>query len=295
MNAIASMTGFARRTGSAVGRTWSWEAKSVNGRGLEMRFRTPSGYDHLEPICRTRVAESFKRGNFNFILNLGPAESAASFRLNEANLKVAVEAVKKTSDLIKCEKPRPEGVLALKGVLEQEIAEGDNAEQKELDELLVAGFVDVIGSLGEARIQEGEKLFTIVDDQISEIDRLTNDAAKAAKDATSQFRYRLSQQFKELLGEEGFDDQRLAQEAAALAIKCDVREELDRLTAHIEAARELLSSGGVVGRRLDFLTQELNREANTLCSKAPEMTLKRIGLDMKSVVDQIREQAQNIE
>lgn len=292
---ISSMTGFARVNGAHEAWTWVWEVRSVNGRGLETRFRLPPGHDGLEPALRKAAGEAFTRGSLNASLNLARAAGVSGLRLNEAALDEALRMVERVKLRLDCEKPRAEGILALRGVMEvDDGSEGEEARSL-FSAALAASFREALAALKKARLAEGKTLAAIIAGHIGELERLAAAARRSAGAAPDAIRARLAAQLAELLSGAGISEERLAQEAALLAIKSDVREELDRLGAHVEAARALLASPEPVGRRLDFLTQELNREANTLCSKAPDMTLKRIGLDLKTVVDQMREQVQNIE
>ncbi len=292
--AISSMTGFARMEGALGETRWTWEIKSVNGRGLEPRFRLPPGYDFLEPDLRKLLAEKFSRGSFNAFLSLKGAAIDGAFTVNRAALDGAIKLIEDIRRRIDCDKPRPEGVLALRGVVEQESALDDEDSRAELAEKLRAAFRDCAGALSEARRREGEALEALISGQLATIATLTA-AARASTDAKLEtIRTRIAHQLAELLGG-AVAEERIAEEAAMLAVRADIREELDRLDAHVEAGRTLLKDAGAVGRRLDFLTQEFNREANTLCSKAQDMGLKRIGLDLKTTIDQMREQVQNVE
>lgn len=289
------MTGFARAAGEADARAWAWEIKSVNGRGLELRLRLPQGFDYLEPACRKAAAARLGRGNITANLTVASDETAADFVVNEANLNAALAAVAALQAKLPCEKPRPEGVLALRGVIQQENSEPDDATKAKLGEALMAGFETALDGLNAAREDEGAKLKTVLAEQLAAARGLHNDASAASKDALPQFKKRLEAQLNELLTNTSINKERLAEEASLLAVKADVREELDRLAAHLDSAMVLLEADGPVGRKFDFLIQEFNREANTLCSKAPDMTLKEIGLALKTVIDQMREQVQNVE
>jgi uncharacterized protein (TIGR00255 family) len=204
--------------------------------------------------------------------------------------------MRKLGERIELMPPRPEGVLALKGVLESADVEDDNADQEEMEKRLVASFGEAAARLARARDEEGTKLQSILEEQVNTIERLTKEAAASPAASVEALRARLKAQVDELLGASpSLSEERLAQEAALLATKADVREEIDRLTAHVAQARELFAGSDPAGRRLDFLTQEFNREANTLCSKAADVALTRIGLELKAVIDQLREQIQNVE
>lgn len=294
--ALSSMTGFARRAGELNGRRWAWEAKSVNGRGLETRLRLPAGFDHLETAIRRETAQRMVRGNVSATLSIETIADAPALRVNEAALAEAIRLAKLVAERIECDRPRPEGMLALRGVLEADAgAATDDEAQATFDAAIIASFGACIGALAAARAAEGAALEAVLAAQIADIERLAA-AARAHADAQpAAMRERIARQLAELLAQTQVPEDRIAQEAAMLAVKADVREELDRLDAHVAAARALFSGCEAAGRRLDFLGQEFNREANTLCSKAQDISLKRIGLDLKSVVDQFREQAQNVE
>src|SRR3989338_7679666 len=294
---LNSMTGFARVEGAHGAVRWHWELRSVNGKGLDARFRLPPGMDGIEARLRTELARHLKRGNCQINLVLDRAGEAAPLRVNRAALQVVLEAIADLQRNMEVMPPRPESILALKGVLEnaEEFEESEDAKA-ELGEALVASFGESAAALAAARAQEGAKLEAVLRDHVDQIERLTRDASVCPAAAPGALQARLRQQLQELLGDSTtIADDRVAQEAALLATRADIREEIDRLIAHVEQARELLSSAEAVGRRLDFLTQEFNREANTLCSKAADVSLTRIGLDLNAVIDQFREQIQNVE
>lgn len=292
---ISSMTGFARTEGAHEAWRWVWEIRSVNGRGLETRFRLPPGHDGVEPALRKAVGDAFTRGSFSATLNLARAAGVSALRINPAALDEALRMIEQVRMRLDCEKPRAEGILSLRGVTEIEDGGEDEAARAALAAALVDTFRVALKALKDARAAEGRALAAVVAAQIDEIERLAGAARSSAGAAPEAIRARIAAQLADMLSGAGVPDERLAQEAALLAIKADVREELDRLDAHVEAARALLCAGEPVGRRLDFLMQEFNREANTLCSKASDMALKRLGLDLKTVIDQMREQVQNIE
>ncbi|MEZ5918331.1 MAG: YicC/YloC family endoribonuclease [Parvularculaceae bacterium] len=291
---VSSMTGFARGDGAHGDVRWAWEMKSVNGRGLEVRFRLPPGFDAMEIDLRKALGEVFTRGSFNVALNLRGGAGETAFSVNAAALDAAVKAIEDVRLRIDCERPRPEGILALRGVVEQEQALADDDARASLVAALIISFREVASALDKARMAEGAALQKLIEDQLDQIAKLAADARNVAAASPQAIKDKITAQMKELLASD-IADERLAQEAALLAVKADVREELDRLDAHVAAGRDLLKDKSAIGRRFDFLTQEFNREANTLCSKAQDMGLKRIGLDLKSVVDQMREQIQNIE
>lgn len=288
------MTGFARGEGAHGETRWTWELKSVNGRGLEPRFRLPPGLDFLEQDLRKALSERFARGSFNAFLSLKGAAVEGGLVVNRAALASAIALIADIRARIPCEPPRAEGILALRGVLDVQSTLDDEDERAALAAALAKSFAQTADMLAQSRRSEGAALERLIGDLLGEIESLSAAARAAAAAATAATRDRFQAQLSDLLAA-SFTEERLAQEAAALAVKSDVREELDRLAAHIEAARALIAKGGAAGRQFDFLTQELNREANTLCSKAQDMGLKRIGLDLKTAVDRLREQVQNVE
>lgn len=297
------MTGFARLDGetdtgensTASEARWTWEMKSVNGRGLEVRFRLPSGFDALEPALRKILSTSIKRGSVTVSLNLHTSRSASSLQLNEAALGQVLSFIDGVRERVDCAKPQPENILNIRGVVEQVDDEVSAAEQKELGQALEQSFKSCVDLLSQTRTSEGEAMARVIGGQIETIGQLTEQARRQESASIDAIRQRLELQIKDLIGEQGIEKDRLAQEVALMTVKADIREELDRLDAHVAAAQALLKTSGVVGRKLDFLTQEFNREANTLCSKAPDMELKNIGLELKTVIDQMREQVQNVE
>jgi len=294
---LISMTGFARVEGEAGLARWHWELRSVNGKGLDVRFRLPPGLDAVEPRLRAEVTKHLKRGNCQASLTLDRGAAAAPLRVNKEALRVVLDAIAELRRDIEMKPPQPEGILALRGVLEA----ADTAEESEevraaFEEAVVASFGKAAAALARARAEEGAKLETALRGQVDEIERLTRAAAASPAATPDAMRARLGVQIGELLGASpSLSEERLAQEAALLATKADVREEIDRLVAHIAQAREIFAGGEPAGRRLDFLTQEFNREANTLCSKAADIELTRLGLELKTTIDQLREQVQNVE
>jgi uncharacterized protein (TIGR00255 family) len=289
------MTGFARADGVHGDRRWTWELKCVNGRGLELRFRLPPGMDHLEPDLRKAAGEVLSRGSMTATLNVDTTGQGALFRVNQPALDAALKLVEQIRGRIDCEKPRAENVLALRGVIETDEADADETTRAAAGAAFISGYREALRNLKAARLREGGKLQSALGGQIAQIEQLTSAARDTAAATLDAIRARIAAQLAELIAGGTISEERLAQEAALLAIKADIREEIDRLGAHIAAARELLAAEEPVGRKLDFLTQEFNREANTLCSKAQDIILKRIGLELKMAIDQFREQVQNIE
>jgi|GEM_PF-2347 len=294
---VSSMTGFARAEGATDTCTWGWEAKSVNGKGLDVRLRYPRGFDFIDAPARDRVTKRFKRGNVSLNLDINWTQARASVAVNEDVLAEILSAIPKIQDAVPgVRPPSVDGILALRGVLEQSDDEAGDAQNRALEAALMEGLDQLLDQLAEVRDDEGERMGGVLHDQLAVIENLSEEAGELAALQPDAIRKRLSDQVLLLVQDvAAIDPDRLAQEAAIVMTKADVREELDRLSAHIEAARDLLAQDGPVGRRLDFLCQEFNREANTLCSKSSDTDLTRVGLDLKAVIEQFREQVQNIE
>ncbi|MHC8509811.1 MAG: YicC/YloC family endoribonuclease [Rhodospirillales bacterium] len=293
---IQSMTGFARAEGEAGAFSWIWEAKSVNARGLDVRSRVPPGFDRFEPKIRDALKARVSRGSISVSLTAAQGRGAGRWRLNEDLLGALAAALPKIETAVPgAGKIGIDGVLAVRGLFEWDEAGGGN-ESAALNEALMQGLESMADTLAHGRREEGAKLAGLLGAQLDELRALTARAEASKSTRPEAVRARFAAQISEIAeGRAGLSEDRLAQEAAVLAVKADVREELDRLSAHIDAAAALLAAGGAVGRRLDFLAQELNREANTLTAKAGGLDLGAAGLEMKAVVDQIREQAQNVE
>ena len=293
---IVSMTGFAESSGSHEGLRWRWEAKSVNGKGLDLRLRTPQGFDALEQPARMLATERFRRGNFQISLNVESQGSVRGLNVDPVALAAAVKLAREVAAETGLAPARIDGILALKGVIvPDEPAALDNVARGHRDAEILKSLALAFELLGKARAGEGAKLAALIRGQIDEVAKLTAEAGRLAAAQPAALKERLSVQLTELMGAVPLSEDRLAQEVALLATRADVREELDRLGAHVEEARRLLASGEAVGRKLDFLAQEFNREANTLCSKSQDIALTRTGLALKAVIDQFREQAQNVE
>ena len=291
---IASMTGFARCDGEFGYYSWAWEARSMNSKSLDVRSRIASGFDRLEPAVRSAAAERLKRGNVSLTLTLKTAERPQRMRINRELLDDLITLAGEFEDA-GAARPRLDALLAVRGVIEM-VEEVDEAERSGAEAGMLASMTDVLDLLAEARREEGARLVPVLIGHIDRIETLVEAARACAATQPEALTARLRDQVAELLqASPALPEERLAQEAALLVAKADIREELDRLLAHIEQARALMSEGVAVGRRLDFLCQEFNREANTLCSKAADMELTRIGLDLKAVIEQLREQIQNIE
>jgi uncharacterized protein (TIGR00255 family) len=293
---IVSMTGFAEAHGSRDGARWRWEIKSVNGRGLDVRLRMPQGFDGIESAARTIANERFKRGSIQAALTLDTSDGGRGLKVDPAALAAAIRIAKEVAAETGMTPARIDGLLALKGVIVQDdVVELGDRERAARDAAILETLATAFDALNRARSNEGHKLLNVLTAQMDEIETLTNEAAMLAATQPAALRQKLSQQIKDVLQGTAINEDRLTQEVALLAVKADVREELDRLASHVHEARRLLASGEAVGRKLDFLSQEFNREANTLCSKSTDIQLTRTGLALKAVIDQFREQAQNVE
>lgn len=297
MGNLASMTGYARIGGQAEGLGFTIEMKSVNGRGLDLRLRLPNGMERLEPQLRKLLGGPLTRGSVTVNLNVQNAAVGGELVLNEQALDTVLAALQTIGEKIETDPPRPDGILALKGVLESRDTSLSEEQETVFDTAVLEAATTCLADLVTARRAEGAALGRIITDHLAEIERLTAAAEGHPSRSREAILSKLADQIAALSesGANGLTEERLNQEALLLATKADIREELDRLTAHVQAARALLSSGGAIGRKLDFLSQEFNREANTLCSKSNAVDLTAIGLDLKSVIDQLREQIQNLE
>lgn len=292
---LASMTGFARSEGAVDGLAWAWELRSVNGRGLELRFRLPTGFDALEPMLREAGAAVLKRGNVTANLTIRRDDQPKLAPDPAALEQMLALATALAARIPGCKPPRAEALLALPGVL--------RATQQQSEEISAAalaatrtGFTEALTALVAARRGEGARLGLILREHLAEISTLHQTASTEAADQPAQQRARMLETLRALLAElPALPEERIAQEVALLAGKSDVREELDRLAAHLHAADTLLAEAVAVGRRFDFLVQEFNREANTLCSKSASVALTATGLKLKAAIEQLREQVQNIE
>ncbi len=293
---LSSMTGFSRASAGLDGVTWQWELKSVNGKALDVRCRLPPGFDALEPQIRLAVLEKLKRGNLQVSLSVSGVTQAETVTINEAVLAQILKAGERLRARIGGEAMRADLVLAMRGVLEIDPTVTDTATLERRNAAIMASFQVALAELEKSRREEGVRLEKLIDAQVRRIAALTIAARDNPARTTEAVKARLAMQIAKLM-ETGasFDAARLHQEAVLLATRADIQEELDRLMSHVAAARALLDSGAAIGRKFDFLAQEFNREANTLCSKAVDQTMTAIGLDLKTVIDQMREQVQNIE
>ncbi|MDE2228870.1 MAG: YicC family protein [Alphaproteobacteria bacterium] len=293
---VASMTGFARSEGHADGLGWVWEIKSVNSKSLDLRCRLPAGYDSLEPKLRAALTERLKRGAVSVTLTVIKTAAGAPLRVNRAALAEIMALAKELAGETGAAPPRIDGLLALKGVLETVEEERDEAIAERRQTAMQQGFATALQALAAMRLAEGMRLVPALEARLTEIAALAGAAEKSAAAQPAAVKARLRELTATLLDAvPTIPEDRLAQEAALIVSRGDIREELDRLAAHVEAARALLKEGGAIGRRLDFLCQEFNREANTLASKSPDLELTRIALGLKAAIEQLREQVQNIE
>lgn len=291
---LNSMTGFARADGSDQGVRWYWEVKSVNGRGLDIRVRLPQGHDQLEPKVREAVAKRFVRGSLTVNLIAQRDVGAVDVRVNESALAQILKAAEDVRRLTGGPPPSAEGLLALRGVLE--VSEADGSLDAGVAAAMLTSLDQALQMLADARAAEGQRLTSVLNAHIDEIERLTRQVQSSPSRSPDAIRSRLQEQVAKLIdASSALDPVRLHQEAILLATRSDVEEEVQRLTAHVASARALISERQPAGRKLDFLAQEFNREANTLTSKAIDMEIARAGLALKTVIDQLREQVQNIE
>jgi uncharacterized protein (TIGR00255 family) len=294
--ALSSMTGFARSRGASGPYTFEWELKSVNAKGLDLRVRLPPGWDELEALAKKRAGEVLSRGTVYANLNVKRTGALTAVRINEEVLASIVKVAGVLAGKIDAVAPSIDGLLAIKGVIEVVEPESDEAEDTAAKAAAAAAFDQALLDLVEMRQREGVTLGKILSQRMDEIERLAKKAEVAPGRKPDAIKARLAEQIAALLeSSDRFDSERLNQEALLIAAKADIREELDRIASHISQAREIIGRGGPIGRRLDFLAQEFNREVNTCCSKSNDIELTNTGLEMKNVVEQFREQVQNLE
>ena len=293
---LCSMTGFARAGGSFGDYSWNWEIKSVNGKGLDVRCRLPAGIDSIDQPARALIKENFARGNFQVNLLVTRLSTDTKLTINEPVLEQVLSVVRDVSERVETRTPSPVEILTLRGVLESaEISESEESMEQR-DSALLKSLKEAVQKLITVRQTEGSHLQSVLNEAVNEIKSLSQKARDSESVQPEFIRTRLKAQVDEILdAAPSLDEERLLQEVALLMVKADIREEIDRLDAHANAMGALLISSSPVGRQLDFLMQELNREANTMCSKAADVALTRIGLNLKAVIDQAREQVQNIE
>ena len=294
--ALSSMTGFARSHGTSGPYAFEWELKSVNAKGFDMRLRLPPGWDDLEAFAKKRAGEVLSRGTVYANLNVKRTNAVASVRINEDVLASIVKVAGVLAGKIDAVAPSIDGLLGIKGVIEIVEPESDEAEETAAKQAASAGFERALADLVEMRSREGAALGQILMQRMDEIERLAGKAEAAPGRKPDAIRARLAEQIAALLqASDRFDPDRLNQEAILIAAKADIREEIDRIASHVSQVRAMIGKGGPVGRKLDFLAQEFNREVNTCCSKSNDLELTNTGLEMKNVVEQFREQVQNLE
>jgi uncharacterized protein (TIGR00255 family) len=293
---LSSMTGFARGHGVSGPYAWAWELKSVNAKGLDLRLRLPAGWDAVEIPARSRAAEVLTRGTVYGTLTVERQGVVPVVRINEPVLAAALATIRSLAGRVEAAPPRLDGILALKGVIEVIDEDEKEEDRRAAETAVVAGFQQTLAELAAMRRHEGAALSEILTQRLNEIAALAARADAAPGRRAEAIKARIAEQVAVLLEASGrFDPDRLHQEAILIASKADIREELDRLTSHVAQVSHLIDRGGSIGRRLDFLAQELNREANTVCAKSNDVELTNIGLELKSVVEQFREQVQNLE
>jgi uncharacterized protein (TIGR00255 family) len=294
--ALSSMTGFARSHGTSGPYAFEWELKSVNAKGFDFRMRLPPGWDDVELAARKRATELLSRGTVYANQTVKRSSAASTIRVNPDVLNAVVKIAAELAGRIDAVAPSIDGLMAMKGVIEVAEPEADEAEDQAARVAVSAAFEQALASLVEMRKREGATLGDILTQRLNEIERLAAKAEVAPGRKPEAIRARLAEQIATLLdASDRFDSDRLTQEALMIATRADIREELDRIASHVSQARDLIGKGGPVGRRLDFLSQEFNREVNTCCSKSNDLELTNTGLELKNVVEQFREQVQNLE
>ncbi len=294
--ALQSMTGFARREGTSGRGRWAWELRSVNGKGLDIRLRLPPGLERLEADVRKSIADRLARGNLQVSLSLSVEESRVEVVVNQDALAAVLALRDRLAGIVDPAPLKLESLMAVRGLVEFKETEEDEEAVAARDADIMAGLETALGDLRDMRRQEGDALGKILLGHVATIEALTSTVERDPSRSPQEIAARLATQVSMLLdGSSGLDRDRLHVEAALLATKADLREEIDRLKAHVAAARDLMSKGGPVGRKLDFLAQEFNRESNTICSKSNAAAVTAAGIELKVVIDQFREQVQNLE
>ncbi|MBL4766236.1 MAG: YicC family protein [Rhodobacteraceae bacterium] len=291
---IHSMTGYGRAEGSFEDWSWVWETRAVNGKTLDMRLRLPTGFESLDPKIRKKVGAALKRGNLQISLTMNASEGEGSYKINHDWLQTLIREGNDIAKASGLEPARLDGLYLVRGVISETIGSASDPLMAERNDAILDSLGDMLDALVKARKSEGEAMGNILSECVEAFETLTQDARKCESAQASHIQQKLATRVSELLSEDMPED-RLMQEAALLAVKADVREELDRLDAHIEQAKTLIQKGSPIGRKLDFLSQEFIREINTLCSKSTDIDLTRTGLEMKSLIEQFREQAANVE
>jgi uncharacterized protein (TIGR00255 family) len=293
---LQSMTGFARVEGTSGRSRWAWELRSVNGKGLDLRLRLPPGLEALEADVRRLAGEAFSRGNLQIGLATSISEAQVEAVVNQGALAAVLALRDQLSGIVDPAPLKLDTLLAVRGIVDFREAEESEAERAARDNAVKAGLAEAIRCLADMRRKEGAALAEVLLGQVARIEALTQTVEADPSRSVAMIAERLSAQVAVLMqGTTALDRDRLHQEAALLATKADLREEVDRLKAHVAAARELIAEGGPIGRKLDFLAQEFNRESNTICSKSNAAAVTAAGIELKVVIDQFREQVQNLE
>jgi uncharacterized protein (TIGR00255 family) len=295
---IRSMTGFAAKSGALAPHSWSWELRAVNGKGLDLRVRVPDWIPGLEAALRKAAGDGIARGNVTLGVRVVREESGGGLAVNNAQLQTVLTALTRIEAAameagVSLAPSKATDIVTMRGVLDIAVVEDDNGA---LAQALIAEFEDVLADFNAMREAEGAALEQVMVNQLAQIETLTAQAAELAETRAELAAQMLRRNLARVMeNTDGLEPDRIATELALIAVKADITEEIDRLTAHVGAARELIAAGGPIGRKLDFLMQEFNREANTLCAKAQNSELTRVGLALKAVIDQLREQVQNVE
>lgn len=293
---LQSMTGFARVEGTSGRSRWAWELRSVNGKGLDLRLRLPPGLEALEADVRRLAGEAFSRGNLQIGLATSISEAQVEAVVNQGALAAVLALREQLTGIVDPAPLKLDTLLAVRGIVDFREAEESEAERATRDKDIKVGLAEAVGCLADMRRKEGAALAEVLLGQVARIEALTQAVEADPSRSVSMIAERLSAQVAVLMqGTTALDRDRLHQEAALLATKADLREEIDRLKAHVSAARDLIAAGGPIGRKLDFLAQEFNRESNTICSKSNAAAVTAAGIELKVVIDQFREQVQNLE
>lgn len=293
---LSSMTGFGRAQGQFENHTWVWEIRSVNGKGLDVRMRIPPGLDAFDQFVKTTLKAELSRGNVNVSLQLQKDNKEADVKINEQALDKLISAAKDAAKKHDLPMPSIDSLLAIRDIVEVTDMEDGEDFLKEVDEALKASFKEAVEAIKKSRSDEGAATFKMLSDILNDVECLLKEGEEIASKQPGALKQKFEEKVSALFdNKQGVDEERIVQEIVILATKADVKEETDRLHAHIDSARKLMDESGPVGRKLDFLTQEFNRETNTLCSKSSDITLTNIGLSLKTAIDQFREQVQNVE
>ncbi|WLS09025.1 YicC/YloC family endoribonuclease [Shinella sumterensis] len=293
---LQSMTGFARVEGTSGRTRWAWELRSVNGKGLDLRLRLPPGLEALEADIRRLAGETFSRGNLQIGLTTSVSEAQVEAVVNEGALAAVLALRDRLAGTIDPAPLKLDTLLSVRGIVDFREAEESEAETQARDRDIRAGLAEAIRRLADMRRKEGTALADVLLGQVARIEALTGAVEADPSRSVAAIAERLATQVATLMqGATALDRDRLHQEVALLATKADLREEIDRLKSHVRAARELIAEGGPIGRKLDFLAQEFNRESNTICSKSNAAAVTAAGIELKVVIDQFREQVQNLE